>query len=254
MIVFTDLDGTLLDHETYSAEAARPALDRLRILGVPVIPATSKTAAELGPLMRELGLSGPAIVENGAGLMLNGSGDSERSDYTAIRAALEALPGSLGAQFTGFGDLTDAEVSALTGLGPDAARRARNRQFSEPGLFSGSADEQDAFVAALSAAGISAVAGGRFLTLSRGASKADRMAEVIARLGATPPVIALGDAPNDITLLQAADTGIVVSNPAHAPLPELAGEREGRIRRTLLPGPAGWNAAMLDIIGRTAEP
>lgn len=34
-LVFTDLDGTLLDHDTYSWEAARPALDRLKRQQVP---------------------------------------------------------------------------------------------------------------------------------------------------------------------------------------------------------------------------
>ena len=47
LLVFTDLDGTLLDHDSYSFEPARPALARLRSAGVPVIPTTSKTLAEV---------------------------------------------------------------------------------------------------------------------------------------------------------------------------------------------------------------
>ena len=34
-IVFTDLDGTLLDGKTYSWESARPALEQLRCRGIP---------------------------------------------------------------------------------------------------------------------------------------------------------------------------------------------------------------------------
>ena len=34
-VLFTDLDGTLLDRDTYSWEAARPALDRLIQKGIP---------------------------------------------------------------------------------------------------------------------------------------------------------------------------------------------------------------------------
>jgi mannosyl-3-phosphoglycerate phosphatase len=40
--VFTDLDGTLLDHETYSWEAARPALERLELSGILWILVTRK--------------------------------------------------------------------------------------------------------------------------------------------------------------------------------------------------------------------
>ena len=42
-VIFTDLDGTLLDHETYSWEAARPALDRSEAARHPWILVTSKT-------------------------------------------------------------------------------------------------------------------------------------------------------------------------------------------------------------------
>ena len=66
LIVFTDLDGTLLDHETYSLEPARPALDRLASEGIPLILASSKTAAEIDRLRAEIGCADfPAIVENG---------------------------------------------------------------------------------------------------------------------------------------------------------------------------------------------
>ncbi|MCE8458362.1 HAD-IIB family hydrolase, partial [Rhodovulum sulfidophilum] len=57
LLIFTDLDGTLLDHETYSHAEAAPALTALRAAGVPVILASSKTAAEIAPLRAELGLS-----------------------------------------------------------------------------------------------------------------------------------------------------------------------------------------------------
>ena len=68
MIVFTDLDGTLLDHETYRFDAALPALETLAARGVPLVLATSKTAAEIGPIRQALGRDVPAIVENGGGI------------------------------------------------------------------------------------------------------------------------------------------------------------------------------------------
>jgi mannosyl-3-phosphoglycerate phosphatase len=68
LLIFTDLDGTLLDHHSYSFSAALPALQRLRRFNIPLIPVTSKTLAELAPLMRELDNPHPCIAENG-GLM-----------------------------------------------------------------------------------------------------------------------------------------------------------------------------------------
>ena len=69
LVIFSDLDGTLLDHATYEAGPALPVLARLRAMGVPLVLATSKTGAEVVEVRARLGLAGlPAIVENGAGL------------------------------------------------------------------------------------------------------------------------------------------------------------------------------------------
>ena len=54
-----DLDGTLLDHHSYSWAAAEPALARVRALQIPLVLVTSKTAAELEVLRRQLDLPHP---------------------------------------------------------------------------------------------------------------------------------------------------------------------------------------------------
>ena len=63
MVIFTDLDGTLLDHENYSFRMALPALDLLRRRGVPVVPVSSKTAPEFS--MRSFTASGPKAENSG---------------------------------------------------------------------------------------------------------------------------------------------------------------------------------------------
>lgn len=244
----SDLDGTLLDHESYSWDAARPALALLKSRGIPLILATSKTAAEVAELHAALDLSDlPAIVENGAGLYRPGQSGYEDKSYARIRAALDALPAELRAPYRGFGDMDAAEVARITGLPPERAALARQRMHSEPGLWSGDDDGKAAFLRALKAQGVHARDGGRFLTLSLGRTKADGLAALRDEFR-PEVVIALGDAPNDIDLLQAADIGVIVRNdhgPGIGPLP---GEAEGTIRRTEQAGPEGWNAAVLEIV------
>ena len=241
LIVFTDLDGTLLDHQTYDARPARPMLDRLAGLGVPVILASSKTAAEIAVWQQALDLTRwPAIVENGAALA---EGSFDDSAYRRIRAALAEI----GAPFRGFGDMDTAELAALTGLTPAAARLARTRAHSEPGLWQGTEAALPAFLDALKTRGITARRGGRFLTLSFGGTKAGRMTELAARFGADT-TIALGDAPNDAEMLAAADHAVVVRNdhgPGVAPLPD-----ETRVIRTKSPGPEGWREGMAAVLDR----
>ena len=248
MIVFTDLDGTLLDHDDYSHAPAEPALKALRQHGIPLVLASSKTAAEVAPLRASLGFAEvPAIVENGAGLLPPGESGLHGGQYDDLRAALARLPRDVAARFQGFGDWGIKGIARHTGLSPSDAARAAQRQFSEPGLWTGSSAGKALFLAALNDHGITAREGGRFLTLSYGGTKAQQMGAILTRYG-SPYSVALGDAPNDIEMLERADMGIVVANPAHAPLPPLQGEAEGRIRRTGLPGPEGWNEAVLGVI------
>lgn len=246
LVVFTDLDGTLIDHHTYDWAPARPAVAALQRCNVPLILASSKTAAEISALRHELNATQwPSIVENGAGILpagahdLPGGGENE-----TVREALAALPRDLRKHFTGFGDLTPAALADLTGLSIDAAKLAQTRRFSEPGQWRGSEDQKAAFLAELAESGIKAQQGGRFLTLSFGKNKVDQMHHIIQKY-APNHTVALGDAPNDVAMLEAADFGIVIANPNRDPLPPLNGEGSGRVIRTTLPGPQGWNRAIL---------
>ncbi|WP_321367179.1 HAD-IIB family hydrolase [uncultured Celeribacter sp.] len=252
LIVFSDLDGTLLDHDSYSWAAADPALQEMKRLGLPLILASSKTAAEIAELRSEMGFDhAPAIVENGAGILAPGTGAlSDRTAYDAILNALADLPKELRQYYTGFSDWTVEEVAQNTGLPLAQATLAAQRQFSEPGLWSGSGEDLSRFEAALKDKGIHARQGGRYLTLSFGATKADRMADIIADYSPRPVTMALGDAPNDVEMIAAADHGVVVRN-SHGPgIPILPGEATGRITRTEAPGPEGWNIAVLSRIAQ----
>ncbi|HEY7818443.1 MAG TPA: HAD hydrolase family protein, partial [Vicinamibacteria bacterium] len=70
LVLFSDLDGSLLDSETYEFEAASDALRELSLRSVPLVLCTSKTKAECAPLRRRLKNRHPFIVENGAGIVI----------------------------------------------------------------------------------------------------------------------------------------------------------------------------------------
>ena len=67
-LLITDLDGSLLDHDDYSYDPAKPVLQLLEEMRIPVILASSKTCAEMLELRAELGNEHPFIVENGAAI------------------------------------------------------------------------------------------------------------------------------------------------------------------------------------------
>ena len=244
LIVFTDLDGTLLDHDTYQYREAQLTLERLRRFGIPLILASSKTAAEMVPLQAELG-SGtyPMICENGSGILGPGGGPSDTAQYDELRRILDFVPQDLRVSFEGFGDMSVARLAKVTGLPHDNAVQAAARQFSEPGLWSGTDAERDAFLSVLRTHGISARMGGRFLTLSFGATKADQMQNIADQLD-RETIIALGDAPNDTEMLAAADYAIVLPNAGGHPVDVPAGLSGPVVINAAHPGPKGWHDAL----------
>ena len=255
LIVFSDLDGTLLDHSNYSFDAAKPALSALKERNFPLILASSKTAAEISIIREEMGFSHcPAIAENGGGILSAKGNDSpveQNSDYARLRALLDEIPAPLRRKYKGFGDWTLEEIRERTGLAQEAAKLAADRSFSEPGIWEGDEEEKGDFFSELRIRGIAARSGGRFLTLSFGGTKASKMDEITALyagLADKITTLALGDAPNDEEMITNADLGVIIRNVHGTNLPILNGEAGGQITRTELEGPAGWNQAVLSIL------
>ncbi len=265
LIVFSDLDGTLLDHETYAFDAALPALQKLNDHGVPVILTSSKTSAEIARLQKSVGLRWPAIAENGAGVFIPDDCLPPELDiaklnmgvrsYRTIRIQLDVLEPELRDLFRGFGDMSVTDIAAETGLSLKDSALARRRQWSEPGKWLGSEQELASFRSALGQFGLVAVQGGRFLTISSAPGKHALMMrvkqcyeEIMSRSderSCSLVSLALGDAPNDIAMLQAADIGVVIPGVRANEMQEIAGQAQGAIWYADAAGPEGWNASVL---------
>ncbi len=157
LVVFSDLDGTLLDASSYSFEEALPGLRIIREREVPLVICSSKTRREIEHYRMLLNNDGPFITENGGGIFIPagyfGSGPedagwtSERvgtyeairlgTRYDILREALRELR-TEGFDVTGFGDMSAEEVAQVTGLLHEQAEMAKERDFDEPFIFAGS--------------------------------------------------------------------------------------------------------------------
>jgi len=261
-LVFTDLDATLLDRETYLWDEAAPALAACRERGIPVILVSSKTRAEMEVVSRNLGLSEhPFVTENGGGVVFPLAGPlapppearqerdvfvlSQGTPYPELVRALNAIRGELGLSITGFSDLTPAQLAGMTGLSEAEAGLAAQRNFDEP-FFAISPVDLAAFTRQSVRLGLAVTPGGRFSHLHGQNDKGravGRLLSLYARLG---PVVsmALGDADNDLPMLQAVDFPVWLGDPGRAPdLPGLSTPPH--------PGPRGWNLAVSSFLLQT---
>ncbi|QFU76731.1 HAD-IIB family hydrolase [Halioglobus maricola] len=257
-LVFTDLDGTLLDHHSYSFAPALPALEQLAQLGVPVIPTTSKTRAEIESIRMALGNEHPFIVENGAAVFIpvgyfssQPLGTVERDGYWIHERSLSrshwlehlaVLSHQYPGQFESFSSAGVDGIVAMTGLSSEAARLANHREYSEPVRWLGSDDNKAEFVARLRQKGANPLQGGRFLSVAGDCDKGRALVwlrQAFAEAWQIEQVadLAAGDSGNDVAMLEAAQTALVIRSPVND-FPEL--KRTGDVIYSDAFGPAGW--------------
>lgn len=267
LLIFTDLDGTLLDDTDYRFDEAADCLSELEQRGIPVIPVTSKTLEEVLVLRKRLNLKTPFIVENGAAIYLPCDSmplyvnrqppmtHQVTIDQTAYwchapgrriafwQELLARQDPKFASLYTTFSSLDIEEISALTGLNKHDAKQASEREFSDPIVWQGNSDERKEFIQCLSDQGVAVVEGGRFLHLMD--MQADKGRALLwlekwihSQLNNTDCIaLALGDSENDISMLNAANTALLVRSKKH-PFPNVTSSKHQFKSRFF--GPAGW--------------
>ena len=267
MMVISDLDGTLLDSETYSSTAAGPALEALKKKGACLVLASSKTRAEVEPIHRKLGANTPFIVENGGALYvpagffrapLNGAvsrGEYEvvefGTPYATLRAALKDIASIIGTDIKGFGDMTIEEVAERTGLTRQEAMLAKQREYDEP-FVSLNESLIEVVCREATARGLTCTRGGRFHHLLGPNDKGTACRFLIQSCGCQLAAsqrrlytIGIGDSANDLPMLLSVDQPILVQRPDGSYDPTV---RLPHLLRAPGIGPVGWNASVLTIL------
>lgn len=256
-IVFTDLDGTLLDAKTYSFRNALPALDMLQKRHIPLVLCSSKTRAEMEAYRHRLNNAHPFISENGGGIfippgyfsfpieakMVNGyQVITLGMSYADIKSCFADLRKRIPAPVRGFADMSAEEIADLTGLSLIEAGFAKQRDFDEPFIFEGAPDQR--FLQAIESADLRWTQGHIFHIMGHHdkGRAVKLLMSLYERQYGTVESIGLGDGFNDLPMLQAVDRPVLVrhgdgSFDARIDIPGL--------EKTQLPGPAGWNETLL---------
>lgn len=236
LVVFTDLDNCLLDHDTYSFEPALPALRRLRCSGAKVVFVTSKTRAEVEFWHQRTGLTHPSIVENGGAVIReDGSPVVLGRPRAEILTALAAACAASGARIHGFSSMPLEEIAARCNMPLERARFSAAREYSEPFVLL-TPEREPELRAALAERGLTLTRGGRFHHALAHPGKHAGVAWLLEHWkasGTAVVTLGLGDAPNDEGFLRLVDH----------PVRLLAGNT----------GPTAWNRAVLIILDSLSD-
>jgi mannosyl-3-phosphoglycerate phosphatase len=281
LIIFTDLDGTLLDYSTYFFEAALPALKMLKEKNIPLIICSSKTRKEIEYYRKKLGNNHPFISENGGGIFIpkgcfefgvqdsynppsppfskGGRGGFPKENdyhvirlgakYSDLRKAIKALKKE-GFDVKGFGDMTVEEVAEIANMSIDEAIMAKERDFDEPFVFQGNDEETQRLLDSIKSKGFTFTQG-RFFHILGNSDKGKAVSILIdlyKRKFAEIITIAIGDSPNDIVMLEKVEYPVIVQKPDESYDPQI---NIANLIKADGIGPEGWNKAVSTLVSQT---
>lgn len=265
LIIFTDLDGTLLDHYTYSFAPAHQALKKIADAHIPLIFCSSKTRAEIDVWRKKIPNHYPFVVENGGAIFfppdweISVTGELREKDgyhvletgtaHPDLMVQFELFKRSLGGELTGLSEMAVEQIARITGLSKQNAGLAKKREYSEPFIFSGDRNDFELLEKMVSQRNLTLTRGGRFFHLMGDNDKGKAVyliAEIYRKHVPEVKTVALGDSANDRSMVAMADVGIMVQKPGGGYDETL--KKLPNIVRARGVGPAGWNQALLKLL------
>jgi mannosyl-3-phosphoglycerate phosphatase family protein len=265
IIVFTDPDGTLLEHRTHPCVPHCEALRLVSDREVPIVLCSSRTRAELELVQQEFHFRHPFISENGGAVYVprgyfSSSDPAEVSGYHVLAFggphqhvvdALRRTAAALGIDVRGFNGMSVEEVANECGLSLADARLAQLREYDEPfRIVASDAAVQSRLLNGLRRVGLRCVDRGAFHHVAFGAD-VGRALRAVASLyrqqrGDIFTVGVASGLTNDSSLLREVDLPIIVRNPQVDVSRVL--RKVSMARVTTKPGALGWDEAILSAV------
>ncbi len=268
-IVFSDLDGTLLDYYSYSFAPAKEGLNLLKNRGIPLILCSSKTHKEIIRLQDALKLNEPFISENGSAVFCPRQYFKSLSQpfeiidrYEVIVLGkpieeiipfLESVRNKFKLALRGFHEMEVKEIQEHTAMETTAAKLAKERFFSVPFILTDKVDDLTEVNDYVVSHGFRLLRGNRFYHLL-GKSDKGQAVQTIMSLYAQHESgkrslrsIGIGDSLNDLELLENVNVPVLVKK--HDGTFESGISLQGLLCTEGI-GPDGWNEAILKMIKR----
>ena len=251
--VVTDVDGTLMDH-SYDLTPAKETIKTLKELSVPVILCTSKTASEVKVIRKELQLTDPYIVENGAAI--HGLSFKNKKceiilgkKYEVLEEILNFISKDISYNLIPLNNLSDQEATKLTGLKGNSLNLMRDRHWSMPFLNPPDYLEEKIRICCKRFKVVILKGNRMSHLLSINSDKGKAINELKKYSNNTnTKIIGLGDSPNDFPLLINSDFKIVIPGINGPNLGLLNKLRNHKFTLAEKPNGYGWNQEITKLI------
>jgi len=234
VIIFADLDGTLID-DKYDYSIVQPIINQLLSIDASIVINSSKTKQEIEYYRQELKIKDPFIVENGSAILIPTQyfktkinftkQDQEYQtielgiDYVTLRKKMALIAAKTNTAIVGFGDMTIQQIAADTGLPLDLASFSKNRQYDE--AFKIQSCNQSEFLQAIEKVGLRYTKGGRYFHVLGNTDKGkatETLKQHYLREFKKIITVGVGDSLNDFPMFQAVDKHFLINDkkPARA--------------------------------------
>ena len=269
IIIFTDMDGTLLDHQTYTFSEAEEALRLIREKEVTLVLCSSKTRDEIEVYRKKLSNNEPFISENGGAIFIPEQYEGLKckydkivngyliieigTDFKTLADTFKRIKSSTGVDIKGINEFSTDEVVRLTGLSEEEACLAVKREYSLPFIIKEGEKDAGIIKGAITSSGFTYTEGARFMHLM-GANDKGKAVKILTDIfrenqpDVNITTAGLGDSLNDLPMLETVDRPFLVR--------KVLGNYDERIKVKDLVyadgiGPAGWNKAVTKLLNKT---
>jgi len=259
-IIFTDLDGTLLN-ENYTFKDAIPALKLIKDKKIPLIFCTSKTEPETKIYIKKTKINHPFIVENGGAIFVpNNYFDFKfnynktknnyfvielGTSYRVLKKFVDKIKKQIKGQIIDFSQMNVKLIAKETGLRVNEAKLAKKRKYS----FEFQVEDGDIkeIIKAIKKHGLNYTRGKNHHYIMGKTDKA-RAVKVLAKLYKKKHknirTIGLGNDINDLPMLKVVDRAFLIKNKRGFDKNLL---KIKNIKKLNLIASKGWNKTILDL-------
>lgn len=247
-IIFTDLDGTFLDHFNYSYRDAISCIDIIKEKNIPLVFITSKTKLEVEKIISEIKYNIIFSVENGAAVYFPGDLSVHNKIFgesiEKISQFFEKIKTNF--QLINVFEVDEEKLSKMVNLEIEKVKLIKKREFSLPFLMKNKEGLKDLEAEAIFC-GFKILKGGRFYHLvSKNQDKGVALKYVKDILGKGYKSIGLGDSGNDYDLLSNVDIPIIIKKYGNSYDEKLLAI-EGGIKSRFI-GPKGWCDSLIKFL------